>query len=123
MRRFTATAVVTIVTLSFVNGGCSASKKEPVPTGEVEQLLIWADGEPDEGAPPLVVTFTIDPLEEIDSPIYDWDFGDGSDMVEGAQVTHTYERPGLYKARARVRDAKGNVGEDSVQIEVEARDK
>jgi hypothetical protein len=91
--------------------------------GEGEQLLIWADGEPDDGAPPLAVTFTVDPLEDIDSPEYTWEFGDGSDTVEGAEVQHTYQRAGIFKARVRVRDANGNVGDDTVQIHVEAEGK
>jgi hypothetical protein len=38
-------------------------------------------------------------------------------------VKHTYQRPGLYKARVSVTDEHGNRGEDEVQIDVELPEK
>jgi hypothetical protein len=45
-----------------------------------------------------------------------WDPGDGSGSLTGAQVTHTYSRPGEYVATLTVRDNAGN--EDSAPVAV-----
>lgn len=48
-----------------------------------------------------------------------WDFdGDGTvDSTEGAQVSHTYERPGIYYAELRVVSEDGDTSRDVVRIE------
>lgn len=100
--------------------GCAASQPDAEPTADpVEVLIVWADAEPDEGEAPLAVELFCDPLEVIEEPQYVWDPGDGSDRLEGQRVTHTYRRPGTYKARVVVRDNVGNVGDDEVSIDVD----
>ncbi|UWR11607.1 PKD domain-containing protein [Sulfitobacter mediterraneus] len=42
-----------------------------------------------------------------DALIYLWDFGDGSAPMEGAQVTHVYEKSGIYPVTLRVNDGTG----------------
>ena len=49
---------------------------------------------------------------------YTWDFGDGSPVATGSNVTHTYTRSGVYMATLTVTD--GNLSDtDTVQITVE----
>ena len=44
---------------------------------------------------PVVATFT---NKSTDAFIYQWDFGDGSALAQGQNVTHTYKAPGTYRA-------------------------
>jgi PKD repeat protein len=44
---------------------------------------------------PVVATFT---NKSTDSFLYQWDFGDGSALAQGQNVTHTYRQPGTYRA-------------------------
>ena len=44
---------------------------------------------------PVVATFT---NKSTDSFLYQWDFGDGSALAQGQNVTHTYKQPGTYRA-------------------------
>lgn len=81
---------------------------------------VWCDGAPDEGPAPLTVKFEADPIEEIPSPKYTWDFGDGSDVQKGQKISHTYKKPGIYTARCKATDPNGGSGDDTVQIEVTA---
>ena len=118
-------AAITIGTLA----GCAAGNGDGKPAvslpedqAAIEQLIVWADAEPDVGEAPLAVELYCDPLEDIAEPRYSWDPGDGSDSLDGQRVEHTYARPGLYKARVRVRDRYGNIGDDTVEVEVEPKD-
>ncbi|WP_082318044.1 PKD domain-containing protein [Hymenobacter sp. DG25A] len=45
---------------------------------------------------PSVVTFT---NNSKDAFLYQWDFGDGSPLASGQNVTHTYKRPGTFKVQ------------------------
>ncbi|KHE90719.1 MAG: hypothetical protein SCABRO_03564, partial [Candidatus Scalindua brodae] len=42
-----------------------------------------------------------------DSLTYTWDFGDGSDLQTGSNVTHAYNKGGVYSVRMTVNDNKG----------------
>jgi PKD repeat protein len=44
---------------------------------------------------PVVATFT---NKSVDAFIYQWDFGDGSALAQGQNVTHIYKQPGTYRA-------------------------
>lgn len=44
-----------------------------------------------------------------DSLTYTWDFGDGSDIQSGPNVTHVYNNGGVYSIRLTVNDNKGTV--------------
>ena len=73
------------------------------------------------GLPPLTVAFdgsaSSDPNSE-DTLSYSWDFGDGSDPVTDAQVTHVYEETGPYAATLTVTDGRGGVSSDTIEITV-----
>ncbi|MGI4741548.1 MAG: PKD domain-containing protein [Janthinobacterium lividum] len=45
---------------------------------------------------PVVATFT---NTTTDAFLYQWDFGDGSPLVSGQNVTHTYKVPGSYRVK------------------------
>lgn len=49
-----------------------------------------------------------------------WIFGDNS-TGEGAQASHVYVEPGVYTVTAKVQDKAGNIAEESVNVNVEAK--
>ncbi len=53
------------------------------------------------------------------TPTYEWNFGDGSDSVQGATVIHRYHLAGRYSLTMIVRDDKGTIGiiERTVAVE------
>lgn len=85
-----------------------------------------------QGAAPMTVKFdareTFD-FDEADKLVYQWDFeGDGKIVSLAPQPSHTYSKPGIYKATLTVRDGEGlessaqveiSVGNEPPQIEIE----
>lgn len=61
----------------------------PVPTAEFTAEVNTTEY-------PSVVTFK---NNSKDAFLYQWDFGDGSPLVSGQNVTHTYKRPGTFKVQ------------------------
>lgn len=60
-------------------------------------------------------------VEDGSSPVYTWDFGDGSTKAQGIQVSHTYKKPGTYQAKLTVDDRKNtacSIGTDTVNVSV-----
>jgi PKD repeat protein len=87
-----------------------------------EILMVWAEAEPDEGAPPLKVQFTASVEEEEGGPwTFAWDFGDGNKSTDQNPV-HTYDKVGEYTATLTVTDSKSNKGTDEIDIFVETED-
>ncbi len=77
-----------------------------------------ATATPASGEPPLRVDLMAqasDPDGRVVS--YAWDFGDGN-RGEGAQTSHTYERPGRYAARVTVTDDDGQTASATASIDV-----
>ncbi len=70
------------------------------------------------GQAPLAVSFTstgsFDPDGTIQS--YQWDFGDGSPVVNGATASHTYSSAGVFTAKLTVRDNANASSVDTVSI-------
>jgi PKD repeat protein len=100
----------------------AAYARTPTPTDEeiAKMIIVWAESDVDFGEAPLTVKFSCEPLEgAVESPKYEWDFGDGSPKVSEEKPTHTYTKAGTYTATVTVTDAKGNRGTDTVEIEVE----
>jgi OmpA-OmpF porin, OOP family len=83
---------------------------------------VSASASPSSGEPPLRVQLTSQ-ATDADGRIvsYAWDFGDGG-RGEGAQTSHTYERPGRYAARVVVTDDDGKTGSATANIEVAAEE-
>lgn len=87
----------------------------------MNKLLFHTNAEPDSGPAPLTVHFSAEPFET-DNPVnpkYVWDFGDDTPKVRKQNPTHTYKKPGKYKAILRVTDDTGKAGGDDFDIEVE----
>jgi PKD domain-containing protein len=89
-----------------------------VPNEPVETMIIWSEAKPGRGAAPLKVDFTAEPPDSAKQPTYAWNFGDGSAAGQGAQVSHTFDKPGVYKVVLKVTDASGGFGQDELRIKV-----
>src|SRR5206468_1600483 len=48
----------------------------------------------------------------------EWDFGDGSPLLYGAQVNHAYQRSGSYPVRLRVYDSVGQFADATAVVKV-----
>jgi chitodextrinase len=73
-----------------------------------------------EGEAPLEVVFSgANSSSRNAGPLtYAWDFADDSPAGAGAQVTHTFRQPGLFRVTLRVTDAAGAVGTQVADIRV-----
>ncbi len=83
-----------------------------------EILMVWAEAEPEEGKPPLAVQLKADISGGSGQRTIKWDFGDGSPTSSEVNPTHTYDKPGTYRASVEVGDSTGDSDSDYVDIEV-----
>jgi len=83
-----------------------------------EILMVWAEADPDEGAPPLSVQLKADVSGGQGERKLKWDFGDGSPPSSELNPTHKYEKAGTYRASVEVSDGTGDSDSDYVDIEV-----
>jgi len=86
-------ALALAAVLGLVLGGCVPRQVQPS-SGVFAVIL----AEPREGRAPLTVQFDASRSTDPAGPISDylWDFGDGSAVAQGAQVSHTFRRAGEY---------------------------
>ena len=77
---------------------------------------------PNSGAAPLVTSFSASGSSDPDGdPIsFRWDFGDGSPVASGINVSHTYDTPGTYTTRLTVTDSRGASANATRSISVSA---
>ena len=85
-----------------------------------EILMVWAEAEPDEGAPPLEVQLKADVSGGAGERKIKWEFGDGSPASNELNPKHKYEKPGTFRASVEVSDASGDSDSDYVDIEIGA---
>jgi hypothetical protein len=90
---------------------------ENVPNQPVETVIIWADAKPTNGTAPLTVAFSADPPDGVSDPVYAWQFSDGGTGT-GQSVSHTFDKPGIYRVLLKVSNASGALGEDELRIKV-----
>jgi len=90
---------------------------ENVPNQPIETVIIWAEAKPTNGAAPLAVAFSVDPPDGVSDPVYSWQFGDGSSGT-GQSVSHTFDKPGIYRVLLKVTNASGALGQDELRIKV-----
>lgn len=83
-----------------------------------EILMVWAEAEPDEGAPPLSVQLKADISGGQGERKIKWDFGDASPPSTDVNPTHTYDKAGTFRASVEVADGTGDSDSDYVDIEV-----
>jgi cytochrome c len=80
---------------------------------------VQAGALPASGNAPLEVLFTAAGTDPDDDPVsYEWDFGDGSDPVEGRRARHTYSAAGTYTATVTASDPDGATGTAEVEVVV-----
>ena len=96
-----------------------AAVSPAAPQAALEELYVDLEAEPDEGAPPLTVKFAGTVDDAIPPVTYTWDFGDGSPSASDAEPTHVYQKAGEYTAKLTVKDSKGQVGSEEIDILVE----
>jgi len=136
--RFSLWTSLGVVTLLGMVAGCSQGGGEapvateaPAPAAEApaaaaeleipdpdEILMVWAEAEPDEGAPPLEVELVADISGGVGERTVKWDFGDGSPPSSEENPKHTYAKAGTYRASVDVSDTSGDSDSDYVDIEV-----
>ncbi len=85
-----------------------------------EILMVWAEAEPDEGAPPLEVQLKADVSGGVGERKIKWEFGDGSPASNEVNPKHRYEKVGTFRASVEVSDASGDSDSDYVDIEIAA---
>jgi PKD repeat protein len=85
-----------------------------------EILMVWAEAEPDEGAPPLEVQLKADVSGGVGERKVKWEFGDGSPASNEVNPKHKYDKPGTFRASVEVSDASGDSDSDYVDIEIGA---
>jgi PKD repeat protein len=85
-----------------------------------EILMVWAEADPDEGAPPLEVQLKADVSGGVGERKVKWEFGDGSPASTETNPKHRYEKAGTYRASVEVSDASGDSDSDYVDIEIAA---
>lgn len=85
-----------------------------------EILMVWAEAEPDEGAPPLEVQLKADVSGGVGERKVKWEFGDGSPASSDVNPKHKYDKAGTFRASVEVSDASGDSDSDYVDIEIAA---
>jgi PKD repeat protein len=85
-----------------------------------EILMVWAEADPDEGAPPLEVQLKADVSGGVGERKVKWEFGDGSPSSTEINPKHRYEKAGTYRASVEVSDGSGDSDSDYVDIEIAA---
>ena len=85
-----------------------------------EILMVWAEAEPDEGAPPLEVQLKADVSGGVGERKIKWEFGDGSPASTEVNPKHKYDKPGTFRASVEVSDSSGDSDSDYVDIEIGA---
>lgn len=83
-----------------------------------EILMVWAEAEPDEGAPPLDVQLKADVSGGVGERKIKWEFGDGSPASSELNPKHKYEKAGTFRASVEVSDGSGDSDSDYVDIEI-----
>jgi PKD repeat protein len=83
-----------------------------------EILMVWAEAEPDEGAPPLEVQLKADVSGGVGDRKVKWEFGDGTPASSELNPKHKYEKAGTFRASVEVSDASGDSDSDYVDIEI-----
>lgn len=93
MKRKSAWAMAAMLGGLLVLSGCT-----PGPVGPVQKISATIVASPGEGKAPLAVHFDASQSSDPQGTLTDhlWDFGDGSPVVSGREIPHTYQRAGEY---------------------------
>jgi cytochrome c len=101
------------------DGQASDSATVAVSVRDPGAPTVQALASPSSGPAPLAVDLTATGVDPDGGPLtYWWAFGDGSDVMSGRRVRHTYTAPGTYTARVTASDRAGSTATDTVEIVV-----
>jgi hypothetical protein len=72
------------------------------------------------GNAPLTIDLTVDVIPNTGTPPYTftWDFGDATEFSSEQAPTHTYKIPGNFRASVIIKDSKGEIDQDYIDIAV-----
>ncbi len=87
-----------------------------LPKQALESTIVWSEAKPTSGKAPLKVDFAADPVPGAAN--YTWQFGDGTATAQGGSVSHTFDKPGVYRVLLKVTSAAGALGEDELRVKV-----
>jgi len=94
----------------------SSSGPEPVQSLPVMAVI----DAPSEGSVGELITFDgSGSTSDVEIISYQWDFGDGTEMAEGAMVEHGFATAGLYDVTLTITDANGQTASASMQITIQ----
>lgn len=94
----------------------SSSGPEPVQPLPVMAVI----DAPSEGSVGELITFDgSGSTSDVEIISYQWDFGDGTEMAEGAMVEHGFATAGLYDVTLTITDANGQTASASMQITIQ----
>jgi hypothetical protein len=91
------------------------------PTAEEPGFLTaFADASETIGTAPFEVKLNVDVVENTGTPPYSfvWDFGDATEFSTEKSPTHVYKIPGSFRASVIIRDSKGEVDQDYIDLSV-----
>lgn len=100
--------------------GADARLTENPTAEEPGFLTAFADSSETVGKAPLTVKLNVDVVDNTGHPPYTftWDFGDATDFSTDKSPNHVYKIPGSFRASVIIRDSKGEIDQDYIDISV-----
>ena len=83
-------------------------------------LTAFADSNESVGVAPLTVNLNVEVIDNTGTPpfTYIWDFGDATEFSTEKSPTHAYKIPGSFRASVIIRDSKGELDQDYIDVAV-----
>ena len=110
---------LSLILVALSGPGCSDEPEEP--SGVKKLTVTIQQAEPTSGFAPLEVLFTGWYEEEDIEEFFNitWDFGDGTQVTDQLEVTHTFTQPGTYSVSLSIKtESDSYQGSDSIDIEI-----
>jgi PKD repeat protein len=83
-------------------------------------LTAFADSNESVGPAPFTVKLNVEVVDNTGTPPYTfiWDFGDATEFSTEKSPTHVFKIPGSFRASVIIRDSKGEVDQDYIDVAV-----
>jgi len=83
-------------------------------------LTAFADADESIGEAPFTIKLNVEVVDNTGTPPYTfvWDFGDATEFSSDKSPTHIYKIPGSFRASVIIRDSKGEVDQDYIDVAV-----